>query len=455
VADYQELKREVDELVGRINGRYSSPSFMPVVYINQSVARDRLVGLYQAAHVALITPVRDGMNLVALEYVAARGERGGTLILSEFAGAAHCLPGARLVNPYSSSDVANALAHVLEGEGGPSEGFSHMLEFVETNTASRWATSFLARLEETTQTPQSLAKLLDFSRPPLRERALTAKRPLLLLDYDGTLRSFVTDPNDAVPEPRLLDVLRSLTATSLVYVVSGRSAAVLEGWLGKLPIGLVCEHGLAERPPGGSWRPRLEVDLNEILELVGPLLSDFRRNTPGSSIERKQAAVAWHYRGADPEFGAFQANALLPQLEDRLGRSSFKVLRGSRVIEVRHADVSKGRAVEELLERHADSDFVLCAGDDHTDEQMMEAIRGPWRERSITSWVGSPNAHAEYFRESCHKFVGELEALDRLLREARGLPQPAPSRPRSHAGAKASPAARASAQHDSGSPRPR
>src|SRR5690606_18738532 len=207
--------------VGRINGRYGSSSHTPVVYVYQSVERDRLCGLYRAADVALVTPIRDGMNLVALEYVAARGERGGTLILSEFTGAAHCLAGARLVNPYNASRMARVLSEALESDSPNSESFGHMLKFVNENTSMRWANHFLDRLEEFGGDPTHHASLFRAREKDMQSRLRKARHPLVFLDYDGTLRSYVINPGEAVPDARILQVLEDLARHATVYVVSG------------------------------------------------------------------------------------------------------------------------------------------------------------------------------------------------------------------------------------------
>jgi trehalose 6-phosphate synthase/phosphatase len=419
VSQYQLLKREVDELVGRINGRFGTSSYTPVVYVNQAMPRDRLTGMYQAADIALVTPVRDGMNLVALEYVAARGELGGALILSEFAGAAHCLPGARLVNPYSTAQVADVLNDSLENPPSP-EAFRHMLRFVNDNTSTRWANRFLDQLESLGGQVQMPALPLSFADEPLASAVRSAVRPLIFLDYDGTLRNYELDPQAAAPDAQILRVLRELSQLSTLYVISGRSAVTLENWLGKLAIGLVCEHGLAFKDPGGFWQQRVSVSGSALQRVVRPVFEDFVRRTPGSRIELKQAAIAWHYRGADPEYGSFQAKELLTRLEDNLKRRPFKVLRGSRVIEVRHEQVTKGNAVRHLLQRYPDADFLFCAGDDRTDEEMMDAIPDEWRDRAVTCWVGGRSAHAAYFRESSQTLLAELSKLARAWQKARG-----------------------------------
>ena len=411
VSEYQALKRQVDELVGRINGRYGTASYTPVIYINQSLSREKLTGLYRGADVALVTPVRDGMNLVALEYVAARSDLGGTLILSEFAGAAHCLPGAKLVNPYSVPEVAQVLAEVLKDPTPSRSGFEHMQRFVNENTSMRWANRFLDCLEQTGSDGQSESRMLDVKVSPIHDRVQSARSPLLLLDYDGTLRPFVVDPATAAPSRRIAEVLQSLSRVARVYVVSGRSQQVLEQWLGMLGVGLVCEHGLGMREPGGKWELRAKVSITKLRRTVDPLLEDFVARTPGSTIEYKNAGIAWHYRGADPEYGGFHANELLLLLEGLLKRRPFGVLRGNRVVEIRHERVSKGRAALDILGRNPSADFLLCAGDDRTDEEMMEALPDAWQDQAVTVWVGNRNARARYWVESSEDLLEQLAYL--------------------------------------------
>jgi trehalose 6-phosphate synthase/phosphatase len=440
VDDYQKLKRDIDELVGRINGKYGSPTATPVVYINQSFPRERLAGVYRAADVALVTPVRDGMNLVALEYIAARAEHGnGTLILSEFAGAAHSLPGAKLVNPFNVTEVAEALRQALEKPPN-AEGFQHMLHFVDENTSMAWANAFLDRLEACATEAQPRLQPLRVEDPALTTRVREAERPLVLLDYDGTLRSFVLDPEAATPDRRILAVLEQLGRMATTYVVSGRSAAALDRWLGELPIGLVAEHGLAIKPAGGRWEQQVEVNLDAIKALVEPLFRDFNRRTPGTRCEYKRASMVWHYRGADPEYGAFQANELFALLEEALRRRPYHVLRGNRVIEVRHQAATKGQALLTLLKRHSKADLLFCAGDDRTDEEMMLSIPPNWKKRAICCWVGRQNAHATHWVPDNLALLGQLERVIALWSRAGAA---APARGRSaRATVRGEPAAR-------------
>jgi len=426
VAEYQRLRRTIDELVGRVSGRFSSPSGSPLVYIHQNLPRERLVPLYRLADVALVTPLRDGMNLVCLEYIAARGDEPGALILSEFTGAAQCLSGAVLVNPYNTSEVAQALADALRGK--PNDAFAHMREFVHSNTSVAWAERFLERLEATRLEFGGNVRRLRASDPDLARRCASARRPLLLLDYDGTLQPHVRVPEQAAPSPRVRALLAEAAAVATTYVVSGRAAGVLDAWLGALPIGLVSEHGLSIKHPDRAWSDPPRIDGRVLDDEVEPLLREFCQRTPGSRIERKTASLAWHYRGSDPRLGAWRARELSSQLGARLVGQPYSVFFGARVIEVRHADVTKGAAVAQILAANPETDLVLCAGNDRTDEDMFAALVAS-AVPSIRVYVGGSNTSAEYFVETPHELMAELAAILPLWKcETRSTCAGAPAR---------------------------
>jgi trehalose 6-phosphate synthase/phosphatase len=420
VVEYQSLKREVDELVGRINGRYGTTESTPIVYINQHVSRQRLTALYRVADVALVTPLRDGMNLVCLEYIAARGDHPGTLVLSEFTGAATCLSGAQLVNPHNPARVAEVLAEVLNEPEPNGERFRHMLDFVYTNTSAIWAERFLSRLESMYEELRSGVQRLDFDSmdPSLLE--LRGGRPLLMLDYDGTLQPHAAVPADAKPSPRVVDLLAVLARFARVFVISGRSADVLDQWLGSLPIGLACEHGLNLKEPGAEWPEREPIDRTVLEDVVRPVLRDFVERTPGSKIEDKAASIAWHYRTADPKFGFWRAKELYALLEERLRGSEFSVLSGSRVVEVRHRQMSKAHIADQLLQRYQAADPVICVGNDRTDEEMFDAVLRSGRDRVVTCHVGGRHTIGQYYVETPAQLLNQLERLVAIWRRAAG-----------------------------------
>ncbi len=153
--EYQQMDRDVSHRAGQINGRYADVAWTPLLYVNRTYSRSALAGIYRAADVALVTPLRDGMNLVAKEFVAAQDpDDPGVLLLSQFAGAASEFAGSALVvNPHDAEGVANAIRRALEmplAERRARHG--RMLERLETNDINQWAARFLAALSPETRT---------------------------------------------------------------------------------------------------------------------------------------------------------------------------------------------------------------------------------------------------------------------------------------------------------------
>jgi trehalose 6-phosphate synthase/phosphatase len=149
LATYSNLRRRIDETVGRINGQYATTSEAPVHLLSRNLSVEETASLYQAADVMLVTPVRDGMNLVAKEFVASRAREDGVLILSEFAGAAPYLPGAVVVNPYDIEEMAEQMRAAADMQ--PAEQTARMRklrEAVMSNDVTQWTESFLAALED-------------------------------------------------------------------------------------------------------------------------------------------------------------------------------------------------------------------------------------------------------------------------------------------------------------------
>jgi len=180
IKDYAAIENEVTTLVGKVNGRYGEASWTPIRYVNRSYSRAALSGLYRAADVALVTPLRDGMNLVAKEYVAAQDANDpGVLLLSEFAGAAAELTGALIVNPHESEGVAAALKRALEMPlAERRERHGPMLAHLLVHNVDLWAESYLSSLAETQRRPSLMSDLLAlFSPSSARKRERSETQP--------------------------------------------------------------------------------------------------------------------------------------------------------------------------------------------------------------------------------------------------------------------------------------
>jgi trehalose 6-phosphate synthase/phosphatase len=411
VVHYAALKREVDEQVGRINSRYGTLEWMPVWYIYRSLPFEELVAFYATAHVALVAPLRDGLNLIAKEYVASRPSGSGVLVLSDTAGASKELLEALIVNPNSKEDVANALHRALTMPREEQRRRIRLLQGrLKRHTVRQWAGRFLKELEEAAQASQAFAvRFLDAEEiQQIRHAFQRARRRLLLLDYDGTLSPFFEDPIAAVPTTAILNLLTQLSAlpgTRLV-LLSGRDQETLDDWFGNLDSTLVAEHGAwVKRPGRAAWRPVRHLDSSWKRQLR-PILERFVDQIPGSIIEEKSFALVWHYRKADPESSADAAKELVDILTHLTANWDLHVMAGSKVVEVKSPQVSKGAFYRQYLapERH---DFILALGDDQTDESLFSAL--PKNAYSIR--VGEAASAARFNVESVEEAVALLQGL--------------------------------------------
>lgn len=377
VEDYALLKRKVDELVGAINGKHGSIGWMPIWYMYRSLPFDSLVALYSAADVALVTPIRDGMNLIAKEYIATKADGKGVLILSETAGAAQELGEAITINVHNQDEIVRALEQALTmTEEEQIERNISMQKRLERYNVKRWAEEFIDRLlySRKLQLQMEARALSEGIEAKLITDYQTSSRRLLLLDYDGTLIPFSGKPGRAKPGDEILELLRELSGVpqNEVVVISGRDKDTLDKWLGSLNIGLVAEHGVWVRERGGEWQ-MIEALSNEWKKEVRPILELWADRTPGSFIEEKGYSLVWHYRKAGFELGTLRARELVNVLLNLTGNLNLQVLEGSKVIEVKNSGINKGRAASRWVSKE-DWGFILAVGDDWTDEDIFKSL---------------------------------------------------------------------------------
>jgi trehalose 6-phosphate synthase/phosphatase len=381
VRTYREFRTQVDAAIGNINGAFGTALWTPVAYQYRSLGEEELSSLYTAADVMLVTPIRDGMNLVAKEFIASRVDDDGVLVLSEFTGAAAQLTEALLVNPYDVDGMAAALYRALTmGRDERQRRMRALRATVTVQDAGWWAGTFLSDLRSARRRRKRWATAPETSTPEevqeVLERARSARTLLLLLDYDGTLVSFTGRPDAARPDTELLALLGQLAgrAGTEVHLVSGRSRDQLAEWLGDLPVALHAEHGLWSRAAGSDeWKRQEAVGATPYDELA-TVMGRYAESTPGSLVERKSAGVAWHYRMADEALGDLQAKRLAAEMDDLADAHGLDVLRGDKVIEVRPSGIHKGLIVGDVLRHAVPGCLILALGDDRTDEDLFTAL---------------------------------------------------------------------------------
>ncbi|MGH7978326.1 MAG: trehalose-phosphatase, partial [Limisphaerales bacterium] len=381
----------------------------PLIYQFRNISFEEIVALYRSCDVALVSPIRDGMNLVAKEFVASRPDGRGVLILSEIAGAAKEMGEALIINPVHTEDFARALELALSMPDEEQMRRNAILQDrLRRYDVNRWANDFVqATLSmQNTDVARRARLLTGKALAALIQQYRSSKQRALLLDYDGTLVPFASDPKFAQPDTELMDLLTALandTANRLV-IISGRGRRDLEQWFGRLPVSLVAEHGVWTRRDGNEWR-LFKTMSSEWKERVRPILQLFVDRLPGAMLEEKEYSLAWHFRQADPDQASQRAKELLDDLSGYTRNIDIQVLEGNKVIEIRNTGVNKGTAAMEWL-NGGNPDFVLGIGDDWTDEDMFRAL--PESAHSVR--VGMAATAARYY-------LGSHAAVRRTLRE--------------------------------------
>jgi trehalose 6-phosphate synthase/phosphatase len=387
---YRKLRQAIDALVGEIQGTFGTPDWVPVNYLYRGLSPSEVTALYRAADVALVTPIRDGMNLVAKEFVASRNDEDGVLILSEFAGASGELAEALMVNPFDIEATAEACHRALTMSRDERRTRMRALRRrVFDHDVQHWAKSFLDALERAcAPQPGPHAITIEIAA----ERARAANELVLFLDYDGTLMPFDEDPARVAPDDELMGLLARLCARqgTRVHLVSGRTPENLTRWFGELTLALHAEHGLWSREsPGARWRLRAVPKLAN-REGLAAILEDYAERTPGAHVERKTHGFVWHWRGVASEFGQHQANELRLQLASVCCNLPIEVFAGNRVVEVRPHGAHKGVVVDRVLAEIGEGACIVALGDDRTDEDLFHALP----ENALAIHVGEQQTRA-------------------------------------------------------------
>ncbi|WP_210516524.1 bifunctional alpha,alpha-trehalose-phosphate synthase (UDP-forming)/trehalose-phosphatase [Hymenobacter terricola] len=413
VAQYADLKVEIDELVGRINAHFRTIAWNPIHYFYRSLPLEELASLYRLAEVALVTPMRDGMNLVAKEFVASKADQRGVLILSERAGAARELSDALIINPTDINQLAEAMHEALVmPEEEQIQRMTVMRALVKRYNVFSWTRLFLNQLAYTKMKQQTLATetLTPAPTNQLLDAYHAASQRLLLLDYDGTLVDFHPNPQRAQPDQELRLLLRALADNprNRVVIISGRDRGTLEKWLGDLPVDFIAEHGVWLRAAGDEWS-LFQPLRNDWKRELRPVLELYVARTAGSFIEEKDYSLVWHYRRVDTELGAVRARELLNHLSFMTSNTDLQVMEGNKVLEIKNAGINKGTAATRWLSQYS-PDFILALGDDRTDEDTFRALPP----EAFTVRVGSaPHSSARFH-------VGSPTEVRQLLRKLLG-----------------------------------
>lgn len=393
--------KKVSELVNHINSEYGTLNHTPVLHYQMRIEKNEYLALLRVADLALITSVRDGMNTTSLEFVLCQKFHNSPLILSEFTGTSLVLTDSILVNPWDSVGIAKTINTCLLMPDLAKNALQKKLyKQVTANSIQQWTSTFLKHLLQQVSATHHLHHTPALNRPLLLKNYNKAKRRLFLFDYDGTLSPIVKDPAAAIPSSKLNNALDALAADAKnrIWIISGRDQEFLDKWMGQKHVGLSAEHGCFMKDVGSNEWVNLAAHFDMTWQQeIEEIFKHYTERTPGSNIEIKKVALTWHYRLADPELGAFQALACTKEIEETVAtKYDIEVMSGKANIEVRPRFVNKGEIVKRLvLSKHGHRqepnpiiieedlgvpyeelpDFMLCIGDDTTDEDMFKVLK--------------------------------------------------------------------------------
>jgi trehalose 6-phosphate synthase/phosphatase len=398
VASYKALKEKVEFLVGHVNGKYGTINYVPVHFYYRSFPLDDLSAFYRMCKIAMITPKRDGMNLVCKEFIASRENEDGVLILSEMAGASKELSDAILVNPNDENEMVEAIKRALEMPlAEQKRRMKIMQKTVKKYTIFQWVDLFMNNLKDLKDRQQSMAtKRLDENlKKSITKDFKKAKNPIIFLDYDGTLMPFNENPDDCNPDAELSQILHQLAVKAKLVVISGRKAATLEEWLDEFNIDLIAEHGIKTKRAGAKWEVNGDLQDDKWKNEARDILEFYIQRTPGSFLEEKEHTLVWHYRKVEKGLGDLRSSELSSHLKHFMTNKGLDVIEGDHVVEVKPSVINKGKAALERLKGEK-TDFVMAFGDDRTDEDTFEALP----DSALTVKVGSGFSYAKYAVEN-------------------------------------------------------
>lgn len=411
IGKYKEMKKEIESTVGRINGEYSTLAWRPIIYQYKSLSFNELVALYNTSEVGLITPLRDGMNLVAKEYIACQVENEGVLILSEMAGAAAELNEALIINPVDNIEMAETIFTALEMKSEEKyTRLERMKNRISHYNVFTWAFDFFNQAYDTKE--QQKLRNVKFINKTISSEIVSAYRKadlrILFLDYDGTLVPFAKYPELAIVDKDTLEIIRKLSQDpkNQVVIISGRDKKFLEKQFADVDVSLVAEHGYYIKNGAGDWEATIKTD-EQWKEAVLLIMNEYVSRCHGTFIEEKTGSIAWHYRNADSEFAQLRLHELRDDLAEIIRyKTDLEIIEAHKVLEVKSGKYDKGQAANSLM-IDQNFGFIFAAGDDKTDEFLFKALP----DSAYTIRVGLSSSFAKYNVTDISVLLKFLEAL--------------------------------------------
>ncbi len=410
VPQYQQLKQQIDGLVGSINGKFGKIGWSPIWYLYRSMSFPELTALYYASDIALVTPLKDGMNLIAKEYIATKKDNLGVLILSEMAGAANEMSEALLVNPNNRTQISWAIKYALNmPEEEQQKRIFYLQKRLKHYDVKKWADDFKEHLIKIKNEQQSLAEkyLSPKNRLKIIKDYQKSSQRLFLINYDGTLIPYHLKFKESGPSQKVFSIIKSLSqdVKNSVIILSGREKEILDRWFSNLQVDLIAEHGAWLKKNPNNWKT-IKPLAGDWKDEIKPILELHTNRTPGSFIQEKEFSLVWYYINAEPSFGRTRAMELMNSIAHLISNLGLEAIHGDKVIEIKSAGINKGiTAYQWVTEKKWD--FIMAIGDDWSDEYTFSYL--PTSAYSIK--VGPGISKAKYNTRSSIEVLALLKEL--------------------------------------------
>lgn len=453
--DLEEIQEEIEASCKRINETFRQPGYEPIVFINRPVSLSERAAYYTIAECVVVTAVRDGMNLTPYEYIVSRqgipgnesssdsnAPKKSMLVVSEFIGCSPSLSGAIRVNPWNIETTAEALNEAISMADTEKQlRHEKHYKYVSVHDVAYWSRSFFQDLERTCKDHfrrrcwgigLSFGFRVVALDPNFRKLSIDAivsayskaKNRAILLDYDGTVMPQTSINKN--PSQDVISIINRLCddVKNTVFIVSGRGKDSLGKWFSPCKkLGIAAEHGyFLRRNADEEWETCGQSTDFGWMHMAEPVMKLYTEATDGSYIEVKESALVWHHQDADPGFGSSQAKEMLDHLESVLANEPVTAKSGQFIVEVKPQGVSKGLVAEKIFTSMAENgrqaDFVLCIGDDRSDEDMFEKI-GNAIDSGVLSFnasvfactVGQKPSKAKYYVDDTTEVINMLQFL--------------------------------------------
>ncbi len=410
VDKYSTLKVEIDEAVGNINGKYSTMEWTPIHYFYRNFPFNELIALYHICDIALITPFRDGMNLVAKEFIATKTEGKGVLILSEMAGAANVLKSALIINPNDINDIVKAIIQALNMPlTEQKQRLEIMQSQLEENSVQKWASSYTSELDRIYRFQKELqGKEFSLDKQNMVFEAFNhSEKKLLFLNHDSPLETNIEDFTDSARGKKLFRLIKELSELEdlTIVIMSNWDHLSLNKLFGSIKVDIIAEYGTWLRE-NNQWN-QSQILREEWKEEIYPVLNEFMIKTPGSFIEEKSYSLIWHYQACDTFLADMRLRDMINSLIYPCTKHKLEIIDGNKKIEIKPVGVDKKTVTRHWLNKQ-NWDFILAIGNDRNDEDVFEILP----DQAFSLRVGIKKTNARYTLNTTEEIIDFLYRLN-------------------------------------------